>query len=61
MKKILKRQERVPDLEHRRDRGKDPLHEEGRSRLGRVCFRTLQLGQTGSVYTFTVCFVADVI
>jgi len=35
VKKIIKRQEGVPDLEHRRDRRKDPLHEEGRPRLRR--------------------------
>jgi hypothetical protein len=33
----------------------------GRPNAGSVAFRTLQLGQTGSVYTFTVCFVSDVI
>ena len=29
-KKLIKRQERVPDLEHRRYRRKDPFHEQGR-------------------------------
>jgi len=35
VKKIIKRQECVLDLEHRRDRRKDPLHEQGRPRLRR--------------------------
>jgi len=75
VKKIIERQEGVLHLEHRRDRRKDPSHEQGRPRLRRVqvvflkgdavlhkrLLRTLQLGHTGSVYTFTVCFVSDVI
>lgn len=36
VKKIIKSQEGVPDLEHRRDRCKDPFHEQGRPRLRRV-------------------------
>jgi len=36
VKKIIERQEGVLHLEHRRDRRKDPSHEQGRPRLRRV-------------------------